>query len=221
MATRTREPHPSAGEEAGSTVALAVSPRGVLHLDPRAPDAGRVPARLAEAFARGPGAGPLAARIGRARHGAPAVARVRPRSRQALLHAALRRGRPRGEPRGPRSPGAARRARRARRRGAADARRRVPLGRGARRRVVGSGGRGPARARRLRGPRAAVPPRQEPAVERGRAGPLSPRREQGQRARAVRVHGHVRHERVAARRACSTPRSAAPSSSTPARPTRP
>ena len=57
MATRTRQPSPSIEEEAGSAVALAVSPRGALHLDPLAPDAVRVPARLVEAFARGPGAG--------------------------------------------------------------------------------------------------------------------------------------------------------------------
>ncbi len=61
MATRTRPPIPAADDGADAAVALAVSPRGALHLDPRAPDAMRVPARVAarlgEAFAAGPGAG--------------------------------------------------------------------------------------------------------------------------------------------------------------------
>jgi non-specific serine/threonine protein kinase len=63
MATRTRPSTADAQADDGTLVALAVSPRGVLHLDARAPDAMRVTApvaaRLAEAFARGPGAGLL------------------------------------------------------------------------------------------------------------------------------------------------------------------
>ncbi len=61
MATPPRQPLAPDGEHAGSAVALAVSPRGVLHLDPRGPDAMLVPARaaarLGEAFSKGPGAG--------------------------------------------------------------------------------------------------------------------------------------------------------------------
>ena len=61
MAPPTRQSPTGDGEDAGSAVALAISPRGAFHLDPRGPDAARVPARvasrLADAFARGVGAG--------------------------------------------------------------------------------------------------------------------------------------------------------------------
>jgi len=46
-------------ETEARTSALAVSPRGALHLDPRAPDATALPARLVEAFAASPARGLL------------------------------------------------------------------------------------------------------------------------------------------------------------------
>ena len=57
MATRARQPTSSTSET--QPLALAVSPHGVFHLDPRAPDAQIVPPRLVAAFARGPGPGLL------------------------------------------------------------------------------------------------------------------------------------------------------------------
>ena len=57
MATRTRAPASSV--DPTSPLALAISPHGVLHLDPRGPDARVVSERLSRAFAAGPGAGLL------------------------------------------------------------------------------------------------------------------------------------------------------------------
>jgi non-specific serine/threonine protein kinase len=63
MATRKRADRTPAHGEPASLLALAVSPRGAFHLDPRAPDAAPVPAgiaaRIERAFAAGPAAGLL------------------------------------------------------------------------------------------------------------------------------------------------------------------
>jgi non-specific serine/threonine protein kinase len=61
MATRSRPTPPSTPGDASPALALAVSPRGALHLDPHAPDAqpvaAAVAARVTAAFAAGPGQG--------------------------------------------------------------------------------------------------------------------------------------------------------------------
>jgi non-specific serine/threonine protein kinase len=58
MATRTRRAAAAPSELPDSAAAaLAVSPRGFLHLDPRAPDAAPLPPRLVEAFAASPSRG--------------------------------------------------------------------------------------------------------------------------------------------------------------------